>query len=135
MRISDLREVKSIAPAMAAQVVLKKDYAAWKEWQDKGGDHMSKPYGRHSYRVDGWYCPQPPPDKDDWLGQVLWDSGEWHDKLMPCLRKDATHVAASSVGGILKPVDELVVIGRVKWTPEQIADAEKNWARRVRLGY
>ena len=134
-----LAEAKGIAPAMAARVVTKKDYPAWKKWQEAvqaGKAHAGQPpHGLHAFRVDGWYCPQPPPEEDDWLGKVMWDSGEWHDKLMPCLRKDATHVAASGVGGILKSIDEIVVVGRVEWPPEQIARAEKSWTRRVALGY
>lgn len=134
-QLARLAEAKTIAPAMAAKVVRKKDYPAWKEWQDKGGDYKTQPYGLHSYRVDGWYCMPPPPAEDDWMMKIVWDSQSDKERMVPCMRKDAEYVAASSVGGIFVPVDELVVIGRVDWTPEQIAQAEQSWNRRVQRGY
>lgn len=134
-----LAEAKGIAPAMAARIVTKQDYPAWKKWQEavQAGKASAgqPPHGLHTFRVDGWYCPRPPPDEDDWMGQIVWDSSQDNERLMSCHRKNATHVAASGVGGLLRPIEDIVVVGRVNWTPEQISDAEKRWNRRVAKGY
>lgn len=137
-----LAEGRALAPAMGAVIIPKKDYAAWKEWQDKGGEYKDQPYGLHKYRVAGWYCPRPVPEPTgdqmrDIISQILWDADPVHKggvKLRMCQRRNATHVEGVGVAGILLPIEDVVVLGRVNWTPEQLADAERDWNYRIAHG-
>ena len=134
---SRIHEARGIPPDMASKIIHKKDLAEYREWEQSGEKIM--PYGVHTYRVTGWYCPRTPPKKgmDDMnqiIDNLLWDTGDDFDKMRPCQRKDATHVTGSGVSGIFEPIENVVVVGRVNWSPEQIQQAKNQWNKRVMMG-
>lgn len=126
-----MSEARVVAPDIAARIIAKEDLSKWKEWEETGFD-PKKGFMLHSYRVNGWYCPKTPPvPEKDWIADLLWNVSEWHDKLKPCSRKNATYVSASGVSGLFRPVEDVVVVGKVNWTTEQIEQAKKDWNHRV----
>ena len=127
--------IRVIAPDIASRVIHKDDLTKWKEWEKTEFD-PKKGFMLNSYRVDGYYCPKTPPiPGENWIADILWETSQPNEKLKPCSRKDATHVSASGVCGLLELVEDVVVVGKVNWTPEMIERAKKEWAFRVAHGY
>ena len=135
-RYARLYEARGIPPDMAAKVIHKKDLEEYREWEKSGEKVL--PFNVHTYRVTGFYCPRTPPKKgmDDMnqiLSNLLWDAGDDFDKMRPCQRKDATHITASGVAGLFEPIENVVVVGRVNWSPEQIQKAKNQWNKTVMM--
>jgi len=128
--------VRVIPPEIATTIVPREDYPKWKKWKESGGDWKDCPYGLHSFRVDGYYCPKiPPVPGKNWIADLLWETATEFEKLKPCLRENATHVSCSGVCGHLALIQDVVVTGQVNWEPEMIVRAKEEWAYRVSKGY
>ncbi len=127
------RESRQIPPDIGAIVVPVEDVEKYREWEQSGGGNF--PFGLHKYRVTGWYCPRKPPARTggfmDELTQMMWDTADETDKMKPCSRKDATHIDASGVSGLFRPIDQVAVVGRVNWSPEEIAQEKADWNHTV----
>lgn len=125
-----LSEVRMIAPDIGARVLPKKDYPKYKKWKEEGEDPKKIPYSMDTYMVKGWKCPTPPPDKDSIEG-ILWDTSSEVERLRPCTRKEATHISARGVGGLIRPVEDVVVVGR-SIQPEMIKNLKNAHMRRIK---
>jgi len=127
-----MSEIRTIAPEICSTVIHKDDQTKWRAWQLTGG---TCPFMLHSYRVNGYYRPKTPPTPGkNWIADILWESYDWHDKLKPCRREDATHISASGVCGLLALIEDVVVVGRVNWTLEQCEEHRESWYHRVDSG-
>lgn len=95
----------------------------------------------HRYRVTGWMRAKPwvANDYEKALTGAL--EGEhnpfWIDfyseqvilgqRMVWCKREEATHVTGAGVSGCIAPLTKIKVIGRVRWSEEDI-DRERRWA-------
>ena len=85
-------------------------------------------YHNHTFMVSGWLKEAPRRDtswldsedgeiSDDWMGDILYHAqqeiGPRKQKLVWCVRKDATHVSGKGVSGCVVPVDMIRIVGRV----------------------
>ena len=89
-------------------------------------------YHGSRYRVDGWLKERnpPAPSRDpvsQMINDILYQSqqeiGPKKQKLRWCFRKDATHVAGSGVAGCVAPIEDIKVVGRVKWSEKDFDEA------------
>lgn len=93
----------------------------------------------HCWRVTGWVKKSPPLDTS---GLEDWEK-EMHDQIAKergpnapprlewCTREEAEYVTGSGVCGIIKPIDQVKVVGRVEWPDEQIQEAHDRQKRRI----
>lgn len=141
-------EVGTIAPPYGTFIVRTEQYDKWRRWKEAslavkqaGSEPNPMPNDITIYLVSGWFCPHTGSTRTgnamwDTHGGDVWKANPSRDKtrLKPCSRRDATHVmgdsGSSKIPSIIKPLGEIAVIGRGKLTPEQTAQAEKEWVER-----
>jgi hypothetical protein len=78
----------------------------------------------HRYRVTSWM------KRAKRQQGVAQDVGPDNCKLVFCLREQAEYVSGSGVAGIIRRVEDVVIIGRVSWS-EATIDEERRHAIRL----
>jgi hypothetical protein len=80
---------------------------------------------RHRFRVSSWL------KRAKRQYGMAQDVGPDRCKLVFCLRDSAEYIGGSGVCGIIRRVEDVVVIGRVSWSEEAIEEARRDAMRLV----
>jgi len=86
--------------------------------------------GPQFWRVDGWLRRAKKPtyskDSQDVISEILFEGCRKIDnhRMQWCLKSEATHVALSGICGTIAPISLCRFIGKIGWTPKDIAEAE-----------
>ncbi len=75
---------------------------------------------RHRYRVSCWM------KRAKRQYGIAQDIGPDRCKLVFCLRDQAEYVSGSGVCGIIRRVEDIVIIGRVSWSEEWIEEGRRH---------
>ena len=99
---------------------------------------------RAKYRVSGWLKryvrPAPVTEEDKFLDQLMSDIFARHadqDKatnqisVIRCTREEAEFVTGSGVCGVIWPVRNATVVGKVSWDEAKIDQARQSYLRRI----
>lgn len=84
-----------------------------------------EPPFRHRFRVSCWL------KRATRQYGVAQDVGPDNCKLVFCLRDEAEYVSGSGVCGIIRRIEDVVVIGRVSWSEALIDEARRHAVRLV----